>query len=172
MTRGLINLTLLLFSYETKFLTSCYSKDNICQMQAFLSERKSNVFRGQTSLCSASVSAGAIYWDAWGTVGHNWCEKPLSAPADKDELKYMWFIPTRRIPQPLVKNMWSVLTEAGTGLASQGPVSHCVKSSRINTAKQPGSVSLVIPIFNILLGLDYGFKQKKKKTTQQLNSYF
>lgn len=86
---GLINLTLLCFSYETKFLTSCYSEDNFCQIWAFLSERKSNVFRGQNSLSSAWVSAAVIYWDAWGTVGHNLCEKPMSSPADKDELKYV-----------------------------------------------------------------------------------
>lgn len=49
---------------------------------------KSNVLREQNSLSSAWVSAGVIYWDAQGTVGHNLCEKPTSSPADKDELKY------------------------------------------------------------------------------------
>lgn len=93
MIHGLVNLTLLLFSYETKFLISCYSKNNICQIWAFLTEGKSNVFRGQNSLSSVRVSAGVIYRDAGATAGHKLCEKSMALPAEKDELKY---ITTRR----------------------------------------------------------------------------
>lgn len=89
MIHDFINLTLLLFSYETQFLTSCCSKDNICQIWAFSSERKSSVSRGQNSLISAWVSAGVIYWEAVGTVDHNLCEKSMPSPTDKDELKYL-----------------------------------------------------------------------------------
>lgn len=89
MIRGLINLTLLLFSYETKFLTSCYSKDNICQIWAFLSERKSNVLRGQNSLSSAQVSAAVIYWDARGSQTL-WVTTCVRNPCPHQLIKMSW----------------------------------------------------------------------------------
>lgn len=90
MINGLINLTLLLFSYETKFLTSCFSKDNSCQIWVFLSERKLSVFRGQNSLSSARVSAGVIYRHARGTMGHNCCDKTLSSSVEIHVAHQYW----------------------------------------------------------------------------------
>lgn len=125
MIHGLISLTLLLFSYETKFLTSCYTKNNICQIWAFLTEGKSNVFRGQNSLSSARVSAGVIYKDAGGTVGHKLCEKSTALPAEKDELKYITNTSPQGEPQSLLSWIYELcsLKEEGTGPSSQGAVS-------------------------------------------------
>lgn len=116
MIHRLINLTLLLFSYETKFLPSCYSKNKICQIRGFLTEGKSNVCRGQSSLSSAWVSAGVIYRDAGGTVGHKLFEKSMALPAERDELEY---ISTRGTTESLIKDMWNVLTEGGRNCPCQ-----------------------------------------------------
>jgi len=137
--------------------------DNICQIWSFLSERKSNVFTGQTSLSSAWVSAGIIYWDARSTVGHNLCEKPMCSPADKDELKYTQPITTRRITQPFSKDIWSVLTEERRNQPCQPRCSFPLFEESQNRHCKAAWVcrydNLELQIFNILRGLDYGLKK-------------
>lgn len=128
-------------------------------------QTKSNVFRGQNSLSSAWVSAGVIYWDAGGTVGHNLCEKPMSSPADKDELKYIWLITTRRTTQPLIKDIWSVPTEERGNQPRQPRCSFPLFEESQNTHCKAAFVCISsnpeLQIFNTLLGLDYGLKKKK-----------
>lgn len=163
MIHRLINLTLLLFSYETKFLTSCYFKNNICQIWTFLTEGKYNVFRGQNSLSSGWGSAGVIYGDAGGTVGHKLCEKSMALPAEKDELKY---ITTRGSTESLIKDIGNGLTEGRGNWPCQPrcswfPINWKGMKYTLQTAWVCISDHPELWICHILLGIDYGFKTKQ-----------
>lgn len=67
---------------------------------------------GDKTLGSAWGSAGAIYWDAKGTVGHNLCLTFISSPPDNDELKCTLPVTTRRSTQPLIKGISVLLRDA------------------------------------------------------------